>query len=129
MTIGNYYLAPVIFIPSTLLITAITRAQLMVVSATVSADGANTYIVGQLVRLTVPQPYGMYQANGLTGQILAINGLDFTLNIDSSQFDPFVIPSGNVTEPASFAPAGSRNLQYSNSTNQVAFQPLNNVGN
>ncbi len=126
---GNYYLAPTIFIPSALLITAITQTYPMVVTASVQTDAANTYIPGQLIRLTVPYTYGMFQANGLTGKIIAINGLDFTLNIDASQFDPFVIPMGNVAEPASFAPAGSRNLEYSNNTNLVAFQPLNNVGN
>jgi hypothetical protein len=126
---GNYYLPPTIFIPSALLITAITQANNMVVTVSVPPDAANTYIIGQLVRLNVPWSYGMFQANGLTGQIIAINDLNFTLNIDSSQFDPFVIPTGNVTEPASLAPSGSRNLEFNNFTGQIPFQPLNDIGN
>lgn len=91
---------------------------------------ANTYIVGMAVRLMVPQTYGMYQANNLIGTITAINGLNFTLNLDSSLFDAFVVPSGvTVEQPATIAPNGSRNLQYNNQTNEVPFQSLNNIGN
>jgi hypothetical protein len=91
---------------------------------------SNTYIVGMAIRLMVPQTYGMYQANNLVGTIKAINGSNFTLNLDSSLFDPFVIPSGvTVEQPATIAPNGSRNLQYDNSTDLVPFQSLNNIGN
>jgi hypothetical protein len=90
---------------------------------------AETYIVGMAVRLNVPQTYKMYQADKLVGTITAINGLNFTLNIDSSQFDAFVVPSGNVLQPATIAPNGSRNLEYNNLTRQVPFQSLNNIGN
>jgi len=95
-----------------------------------STTTANTYIVGMAVKLTVPQPYRMYQANDLVGTITAINGLNFTLNIDSSLFDAFVVPSGNVEQPATIAPAGSRNYQYTNDSSlAVPFQSLNNIGN
>jgi len=128
---ANNYLPPVIQIPSSLLITAITQSAPMVISVAIGnpTTEANTYIVGMNVRLLVPRPYGMYQANGLVGTITAINGSDFTLTLDSSGFDPFVTPSGNVEQPASIAPSGSRNLQYNNSTDQVPFQSLNNIGN
>lgn len=122
----NQYLPPVIAIPSALEITNITQARQMVVTTTANADQMNTYIVGQLVRLTVPYAFRMFQANGLTGQITAINGSDLTLNIDSSNFDPFVTVQGQV---ASLAPAGSRNLEFSNQTAKVPFQSLNNQGN
>lgn len=128
---ANNYLPPVIQIPSSLLITAITQSSPMVITVAIGnpTTEANTYIPGMNVRLLVPRPYGMYQANGLVGTILNINGSDFTLSLDSSGFDPFVIPSGNVEQPASIAPFGSRNLQYNNSTDQVPFQSLNNIGN
>lgn len=129
---ANTYLVGTIQIPSSLLITAITKAYPMVVTASVDSEkAANTYVVGQLVRLFIPRPYGMPQANQLTGQILAINGLDFSLDINSTQFDTFAVPvSGvNVGQPASFSPAGSRNLQLDNTTRQVPFQSLNDRGN
>ena len=91
---------------------------------------ANTYIVGMNVRLTVPNAYRMYQANGLVGTITAISGSNFTLNLDSSGFDAFVAPSGvTVEQPASIAPFGSRNLEFSNQTANLPFQSLNNIGN
>ena len=128
----NQYLPPVIQIPSSLEITAITQALPMVITISIQnpSTEANTYIVGMAVRLFVPRTYGMFQANNLTGTITEINGSDFTLNLDSSQFDPFVVPSGNVEQPATIAPAGSRNYQYTNGSSlSVPFQSLNNIGN
>lgn len=127
----NQYLPPVIQIPSSLLITSISQSSPMVIGVSVqnSTTEANTYIVGMAVRLMVPVTYGMYQANNLVGTIIEIDGSNFSLNLDSSQFDAFVVPSGNVEQPATIAPFGSRNLQYSNSTDQVPFQSLNNIGN
>ena len=123
---ANIFLPPVIVIPGSLLITSITNAYPMVV--TITNKSSNTYIPGMLVYFTIPPAYGMFQLNGMTGQILAINGINFTIDIDSTVFDIFTIPSSGE-QPASLSPAGSRNLTYSNFTNQVAFQDLNNVGN
>ena len=89
---------------------------------------SNVYIPGMLVKLLVPVSYQMIQANGLTGQILSVSGSDISVDIDSRGFDIFVIPSNNQI-PASLAPAGSRNLQYNNTTRNVPFQSLNNRGN
>lgn len=127
----NQYLKPVITIPSSLLIISITQSNLMVVTVVIgnATTEANTYIVGMAVKLFIPKTYGMYQANNLVGTIKKINGSDFTLNIDSTLFDSFIIPSGNVETPASLSPAGSRNLEYDNFTNRVPFQNLNNIGN
>lgn len=127
----NQYLRGVITIPSSLLITNITRSSPMVVSVEVgnTSTEANTYLIGMAVKLMVPRPYGMYQANGLVGTIQAIVGSDFILNLDSTLFDIFVIPSGNVEQPATISPSGSRNLTYDNSSRLVPFQSLNNIGN
>lgn len=127
----NQYLPGVIAIPSTLLITNITRSNPMVVTVSIpnSSVQANTYIVGMSIRLFVPQSYGMIQANNIVGTIIRINGLDFSLNWDSSQWDAFIIPPSSAETPASIAPFGSRNLQYDNTTDAVPFQSLNNIGN
>ena len=128
----NQYLKPVIQIPSSLQITNITQSAPMIVSVEIAnpTTEANIYIVGMAIRLFVPVTFGMIQANNLVGTITAINGLNFTLNLDSSLFDPFVIPTGNVEQPATIAPFGSRNLQYTNGTSEfVPFQSLNNIGN
>jgi hypothetical protein len=71
----------------------------------------------------------MFQANGLTGRILDIGASTMSLDIDSTSFDAFVDGSSSAQTPASLSPAGSQNLQFNNSTDQVGFQSLNNVGN
>jgi hypothetical protein len=130
---ANQYLPPVIQIPSSLEITAITQTLPMVITVQVenSSTQDNNYIVGMLVRLFVPITYGMFQANNLQGTITAINSNQFTLNLDSSQFDPFIVPMvTNNEQPATISPAGSRNYQYTNGSSlAVPFQSLNNIGN
>jgi|GEM_PF-1272821 len=125
---NNIYLPPTPVIPGMLLITAITNAYPMVVTFTNSIY--NTYVLGQLVTLTVPPPYRMIQANELTGKIIAINGSTFSLDIDSRNFDTFVIPNPasipTPSQPASLAPGGSRN-NYN--VTLEPFQSLNNQGN
>jgi hypothetical protein len=125
----NYYLQPVIAIPSALTITGITQANPMVITVSSNSDQMNTYIPGQKIKLNVPVTYGMIQANGLTPQILMVNGQQIAVNVNSLNFDPFVIPPTGSLGPATIAPFGSQNLQFSNITNQIAFQSLNNTGN
>lgn len=126
----NTYLPGVIAIPSALLITAISRSYPMIISVSVPAlTASDTYQAGQLIKLVVPKPYGMFQANGLTAQVIEHSANQITVDIDSRGFDAFVTPSGNVEQPASVSPSGSRNLQYNNSTSLVPFQSLNNAGN
>lgn len=129
MNNANTYLPGTLVIPGSLLISNMTQSIKMVV--TIVDSEVNSYVVGQLVFLVVPKPYGMIQANGLTGQITNINGLDFTLDIDSTYFDAFTVPPtlSSVEKPASLSPAGSRNLQINNDTQRVPFQNLNDRGN
>ncbi len=126
---ANTYLPGTLVIPGSLLISNMTNAYQMVVTIVDSA--VNSYVVGQLVRFTVPKNYGMIQANGLTGEITNINALDFTVAIDSTYFDVFTVPPtlSAVEKPASLSPAGSRNLVINNNTQRVPFQNLNNIGN
>ena len=126
----NQYLPGVIQIPSSLVITAISNSYPMVCTIVVDpVTEANTYVAGQLVRLFVPYTYGMFQANGLQGKVISNVGATITLDLDSRNFDVFSVPIGNTEQPASMAPAGSRNLELNNLTNQVPFQSLNNIGN
>lgn len=126
----NRYLAPVPVIPGNLLITNITNTYPMVV--TIVNSDVNSYIPGQSVILTVPNSYGMTQANGKAAPILSITGVNFSLDLDSTVFDVFVIPSGiTIEQPASLSCYGSTNLQFNNNTiNFVPYQNLySNQGN
>ncbi len=128
---ANTYLAGVITIPSTLLITAITNSKPMVMTTTYDpVTAANTYIPGMVVKLVVPKSYGMFQANGLSGKIISVLGSVFTLAIDSTNFDAFVIPASTAEQPASIVPSGSNNTEYNNTTvYNLPFKSLNNIGN
>lgn len=125
---ANVYLPPSPVVPGFLLITAITQTNPMIV--TVVDSIYNTYIIGQLVHLNVPQDYGMVEADQKTGEIIAIDNLNFTLNINAQNFSAFVLPNPSATppprQPASLAPAGSRNI-YNNIV--VPFHSLGNQGN
>lgn len=108
-----------------------TQSYPMVLTYTVPENSSETYIAGQVVRLNVPRTWGMFQANGLTARIMSVDSNANTMHLDvnSMYFDAFIDGSGSSETPASLAPAGSRNLEYNNTTNQVPFQSLNNIGN
>ncbi len=121
---NNVYLAPSPVIPMFLNITAITNAN----PCQVTTNTANSYVIGQIVKFSVPFDYGMFQINGLSGQILSVDGtnLIFNIGINTTQFDTFTSPSG-LAQPATISPAGSRNIY---NLNQVPFQSKNGgVGN
>ncbi len=126
---SNVYLPPVVAIPSALEISAITRSNPMVITATPNTDQENTYQPRQVIKLMIPYVFGMFQANGLQVEIISVDDDEITVAVDSTNFDSFVVPNGEIEQPASLSPAGSRNLQYDNSTRQVPFQSLNNIGN
>ena len=117
---ANVYLPPQIVLPRTQLITAITQANPMVVTV---AD-AGTYVVGQQIKLTIPNGYGMTQANQLNGTIIAISGLNFTINQNSRAFSAFVVPV--ATSTATLSSAGSMNIY---NISGVPFHAQANTGN
>ena len=123
---ANTFLPPSPVVPEQLLITNITNAVMAVITVASLMD--SIYVPNQLIRLTVPFDYGMFQADGLTVKIYSVNGLNFTVYMDSTNFDPFVVPmqTNFTVAPASLSPAGSQNL-YNFST--VPFHSLANVGN
>jgi hypothetical protein len=125
---NNIFLPPSPVVPGMLLISAITNSNPMIV--TIVDSIYNTYVVGQLVCLTVPPKYGMFQANELTAKIIAISGDNFSLNVNSTNFDAFATPAVTIppaSQPASIAPAGSKNIYE---TTLEPFQSLNgNQGN
>lgn len=128
---SNQYLPGTIQTPSSIVITNITRTYPAIVTVDVDpVTESNTYQAGQLVKLTVPASYKMFQANNLTARILEVSGSDMAIDIDARLFDAFVTPTDPQAEtPASLAPSGSQNLQFSNDTNNIPFKSLNNRGN
>ncbi len=77
-----------LFAPAMRVITAITNS----FPALVTTSFANGYLTGAYVRLNIPKGYGMQQGNQLTGYITVINPTQFNIDIDTTKFDPFVVP-------------------------------------
>lgn len=76
--------------PAMRIITAITRTN----PAIVTTSFENSYVDDQIVRLHIPENYGMGQINNQYGTIKIIDAFTFSIDIDSSLYDPFVVPVG-----------------------------------
>lgn len=80
-----------VFKPAMRIVTAITQATTCLV--TTSFD--HNYAIGLIVRLDIPLGFGMQQANQKFGEILTVPGpTTFTMSLDTTQFDAFVLPLG-----------------------------------
>lgn len=82
------------YYPRNRYITAITKAA----SAVVTLSVTHGYTVGQLVRLNVPEEFGMIEMDGLLGRITAISTANntITVDIDSTSFTTFAFPTSAV---------------------------------
>ena len=78
-----------IFQPAMRIITAITNANPAVVTTSIDHD----YLDGEIVRLIIPDGFGMTQANNLYAAISIIDSTSFSIGIDTTKFDAFAAPS------------------------------------
>lgn len=97
---------------------------------TTTFDGINPgdhqYQTGLIVRLYVPDGFGMVQVNGSYGPITVVNSTQFTLPIDTTNFDPFVVPAfepGHFGTPAQVVPFGEINELLTEATQNVLPYP------
>ena len=77
-----------IFQPAMRIISAITNSY----PATVTTTFDHDYITGTIVRLVIPPGFGMVQADALSGPIVVTGPTTFTVDLDTTYFDAFVIP-------------------------------------
>jgi hypothetical protein len=114
------------FIPNRLAITAITKANPAVVTTATS----HNLTTGQIVRINVPQNYGMVELNHLLASITRLSGTTFSLqysqiptaiNVNSTSYTTFVIPS-NPSFTAEVLAVGSGPTPIT----RTAWQALNN---
>lgn len=115
--------------PAMRIITAITNSS----PAVITTSFAHQYLDGLIVRLYVPAYYGMEQANKLSGIITVIDDVTFSMTIDTTDFDPFVVPVledqigdywFSKKEIANVVPYGELNSQTNGSTQNVLPYPL-----
>jgi len=83
------------FRPCARLIQSVTNASPALVT-TVHPHGYSTGIV---VRFVIPEACGMQQANGLDGEITVVDATSFTINIDTTTFEAFAIPTVFLPTP------------------------------
>lgn len=86
-----------VFKPAMRIVTNITNA----FPAEVTTSFAHGYLDGLIVRLIVPNGYGMEEVNQLSGAILVTGLTTFTIDIDTTQFNPYVTPSAPYNEQLS----------------------------
>jgi hypothetical protein len=100
------------YIPSVQNITAIAQGQ----TTTITTASTHTYVVGNTVTFQIPPQYVMRQLDKLVGIVLAITANTLTVNIDSSLFDAFSVPTPPfsivVYDPAQVLPEGDYNTGY-----------------
>ncbi len=113
-----YYADPrPIFQPAMRLILSITQANPAVVTTTFP----HQYLSGTVVRLDIPQACGMPQANTLTGAISVIDSTSFYIDINTTQFQAFAIPTfqPHVASNAMVIPIGEINETLKAATQNV----------
>lgn len=84
-----------IFKPAMRIVAGITNGDPALITTTFD----HGYITGLIVRLYVPDIFGMIQVNKLYGPIEVVNSTTFYIDIDTTLFDPFTIP---VSPPAHY---------------------------
>lgn len=111
---NNPPINPQYYLPSVFTISEITLGS----NTTVTTSTNNNYVVGQSIRLLIPESYGSFQLNGLTGNVIAIPAANqVVVNINSSNANAFVI--GPTTTPAQIVAIGDVNSGPINAQGRV----------
>ena len=99
------------YIPFKCEITSITKADNAVVTTAVD----HGFIVGNTVAFSIPKEYGMRQLNAVKPTVLAVTNDTVTLDVNTTLFDGFVIPTVpalQVLDPPLILPYGDYNTGY-----------------
>ena len=91
--------------------------------AVVTTSFDHNYSSGLIVRLYIPKGYGMLQANHLVGTITVTDETSFTIDIDTTAFDSFTMPTGDpwyINSYAQVVPIGEENSSLLQATRNVS---------
>ena len=125
----NYYAQPFpVFQRAMRNILSITQDENALVTTTFDGvnPGNHQYSTGLIARLYVPAGFGMVQANQLSGAITVVNDTQFTIAINTTTFDAFVVPDyrpGAFGTPAQVVPIGEVNSILTEATQNVLPYP------
>ena len=82
------------FIPARKNIANVTNANPALVTTTTD----HGYTTGMIVRLVIPPAKGMQEANQLTGTITVTGNTTFTIDIDTTNMEPFIaVPPAGIS--------------------------------
>lgn len=95
-----------VFQPAMRIITGITNGY----PCTITTSFDNSYVTGTIVRIDIPVGFGMQQLNQQTAPITVINSTQFTIPIDTTFYDTFVVPAGNKQYAQSIAMAENNDI-------------------
>lgn len=125
ITTPNYYAQQFpIFQRAMRNILSITQAENALVTTTFDGvnPGNHQYGTGLTARLYVPDGFGMVQADKLEGIVTVVNDTQFTITIDTTTFDAFVVPAyqpGAFGTPAQVVPVGEINSILTEATQNI----------
>lgn len=116
------------FQPAMRNILSITQAANALITTTFDGinPGNHQYQTGLIVRLYVPTGFGMVQLNRVDSPITVVNDTQFTVPIDTTYFDAFVVPAfqpGAFGTPAQVVPIGEVNDLLTEATQNVLPYP------
>ena len=94
------------FIPNLQYISDITQSNPAVVTFTTETN----FTVAEWISFRIPPANGMIQLNNQKAQILAIDGTEVTIEVDTTNFYPFISVQDNQV-PCVAVPAGSGIIQ------------------
>lgn len=90
-------------------------------TTTFTTTFAHQYKSGLIVRIVIPDNWGMQEMNMLYGPIVVLDPTTFTMAINSSSFDPLVAPSSPLASHSlpQVVPIGEINSSLSQATQNV----------
>ncbi len=109
-------------------ILSITQAESALITTTFDGinPGNHQYSTGLIVRIYVPYGFGMVRLNAMEAPITVVNDTQFTVPIDTTDFDAFVVPAyqpGAFGTPALVVPIGEVNDLLTEATQNVLPYP------
>lgn len=111
---NNPPINPQYYLPSVFDISALVLGS----STTVTTSVNHNYVIGQLVRLLIPQSFGSFQINEQTGYVTSIPAANqVVVNINSTMANAFQI--GVTTTPAQIVAVGDINSGVINSQGRI----------
>jgi hypothetical protein len=110
---------PQYYQPSVFNISAISMGQ----NTTVTTSVNHNYVVGQLIRLLIPQAYGSYQLNEQSGFVTSVPAVNqVVVNILSNNASPFINAGTNT--PAQIVAVGDVNTGAQNANGPSHYSTI-----